>query len=103
MDDYAELVKALRTGYCDHRLLNQAADAIEELTLTAQSYKRGMETWADEAKRIDELSKKKVYWVLEPDRYFHWHCSGCGYVIGAMKMDCKFCPNCGGKVEEIDG
>ena len=46
---YAELVTALRTGYCDHKLLNEAADAIEELMMTAQSYKRGMEAWADEA------------------------------------------------------
>ena len=31
MEVYDDLVKSLRTGYCDHKLLNEAADAIEGL------------------------------------------------------------------------
>lgn len=52
-----ELVKRLRElphllfvqlhGHED--VVYQAADAIEELSLTAESYKRSMEAWADEA------------------------------------------------------
>lgn len=51
MTDYIGLVKALRDP-CPHEncvLSQQAADAIEELMLTAESYKRSMEAWADEA------------------------------------------------------
>lgn len=38
-------------------------------------------------------------WVEELDRRFHWHCSECGYVIGVIKMDCNYCPNCGTKMD----
>lgn len=38
-------------------------------------------------------------WVEELDRRFHWHCSECGYVIGVVKMDCNYCPNCGAKMD----
>jgi len=55
---YDELVKRLRNrriciqqsgSLDDFPLLREAADAIEELTATAESYKRSMEAWADEA------------------------------------------------------
>ncbi len=40
-------------GYatCSEELAEKAAAAIEELTATAESYKRSMEAWADEAAR----------------------------------------------------
>ena len=53
---YEDLVKRLREeadcpdNYAeDSCLMREAADAIEELTAIAESYKRSMEAWADEA------------------------------------------------------
>lgn len=37
MTDYTELIKALRTGYCYYTLLEEAADAIEELSKLADA------------------------------------------------------------------
>lgn len=55
---YDDLVEALRLcvkyGKTQDALENaeQAAIAIEELSLTAESYKRSMEAWADEAANV---------------------------------------------------
>lgn len=38
------------------------------------------------------------YWINEPDRYFHWHCSECGYVISGPHREFNYCPNCGTKM-----
>ena len=92
---YDELVKRLRycseehsgCGVCElsdncvlrARLLLQAADAIEELILTAESYKRSMEAWADVAanaqsnwipvtERLPKESDGMVF-VLLPDEF----------------------------------
>ena len=40
-------------------------------------------------------------WIVEEDRYNHWHCSECGYVIGVMKMDALYCPRCGAKLDRF--
>ena len=77
---YEELVKGLRRAFCTakNQLSNpycfvpyyeKAADAIEELTLIAESYKRSMEAWADEAVRPKWISVKERLpeegtWVL---------------------------------------
>ena len=53
-----------------------------------------------EAPTIDPV--KYGEWIEEPDRRFHWHCSECGYVIGVVKMDCNYCPNCGDKMDGDD-
>ena len=64
----------------------------------------GHEHTADEMveyQRIEELPAADVVevvrgeWIAEKDRSYHWNCSQCGYVVGPIKMDCKFCPNCG--------
>lgn len=39
------------------------------------------------------------YWINEPDRYFHWHCSECGYVISGPHSEFHYCPKCGTKME----
>lgn len=41
-------------------------------------------------------------WVPEPDRHYHWHCSECGYTVGVVRMDCKYCPNCGANMKGGD-
>lgn len=38
------------------------------------------------------------HWVEEPDRYFHWHCSECGYVISGPHREFNYCPKCGTKI-----
>lgn len=38
------------------------------------------------------------YWVEEPDRYFHWHCSECEYVISGPHREFNYCPKCGTKM-----
>ena len=57
MPEYDELVKALRTGYCDHKLLNEAADAIEEMSIVLKSYRNRMKAgcdWIPVTKRLPE-------------------------------------------------
>ena len=64
---YEELVKVLREP-CPHEnceLCYEAADAIEELTATAESYKRSMEAWADEAARAHDMMPR---WVPMTER-----------------------------------
>ena len=43
----------------------------------------------------DARPVKRGEWIPETDRHYHWHCSECGYVIGAMRMDADFCLKCG--------
>lgn len=40
------------------------------------------------------------YWVQEPDRENHWHCSQCGAVQGMACLAMKYCPECGAKMED---
>lgn len=46
------------TPICLSDHLKAAADAIEELSLTADSYKRSMEKWAVEAANVEEKCKE---------------------------------------------
>ena len=49
---------------------------------------------------------RRGYWIPEPDRYYHWHCSECGFTQGANTLVSLYCPNCGAKMdggEESDG
>ena len=50
-DDRCPYYNAGSRGYetCSEELAEKAADAIEELIFTAESYKRSMEAWADVA------------------------------------------------------
>jgi rubrerythrin len=47
---------------------------------------------------IDLLREQETTFVLEPDRYQHYHCEKCGYVTGIIARMHKFCPECGRKV-----
>ncbi len=49
---------------------------------------------------ILQNADRTATWVPEPDRRNHWHCSKCGYVIGILKVDAKYCLNCGCKMRE---
>ena len=70
--------------------------------------------YSDELKRMllrDNITQLKVYgddntcieyqrvkhgiWIVEEDRYFHWHCSKCGYVISGGMIEFNYCPKCG--------
>ena len=41
-----------------------------------------------------------AYWVKEPNRKNHWHCSNCGKVQGITSVAMKYCPECGSKMIE---
>ena len=40
------------------------------------------------------------YWIEEPDRMRHWHCSECGKVQGITCIGMKYCPECGARMAE---
>lgn len=44
------------------------------------------------------LREQETTFILEPDRYQHYHCEKCGYVTGIIARRHKFCPSCGRKV-----
>ena len=44
--------------------------------------------------------QKNGYWVEEPDRARHWHCSECGTVQGVTAMAMNYCPECGARMED---
>jgi rubrerythrin len=48
---------------------------------------------------IDLLREQETTFVLEPDRYQHYHCEKCGYVTGIIARMHKFCPECGREVK----
>lgn len=113
---YEELVKRLRNkaggleydGWVDTAAyLEEAADAIEELTATAESYKRSMEAWADEAARAQEMLPKKGKWHYQVlsvpggkgQTYAKWSCSRCKT---KFKNRSKFCPECGAHMRGSD-
>lgn len=53
----------------------------------------------DSAPTIDTTPVVRGWWVKEPDRYYHWHCSECGFVDGVHAMISEYCPKCGAKME----
>lgn len=52
---------------CVDNLMRRAADAIEELTAVAESYKRSMEAWADEAARARPRWIPVTEWLPKED------------------------------------
>lgn len=63
-------------------------------------------TWEDAMDLVDEaptIETKRVYygyWVEEPDRENHWHCSRCKTVQGMACLNMEYCPHCGAKMAE---
>lgn len=52
---------------------------------------------------VNGLEYKPVinaFWIEEPDRVNHWHCSNCGLVVGMACMAYKYCYNCGARMAE---
>ena len=39
--------------------------------------------------------RKYAYWIEEPDRSYHWHCSNCKTVQDITSVIMKYCPECG--------
>lgn len=70
---YEDLVKRLREihpeefgdawdlAFACQQTMHEAADAIEELSMTADSYKRSMEAWGDEAYRAYKKYAKSIF------------------------------------------
>lgn len=57
----------------------------------------------DVAPTVNAVPVVHGWWVKEPDRYYHWHCSECGFVDGVHAMISEYCPKCGAKMEGGDG
>lgn len=53
-----------------------------------------------DAPTVDAEPVRRGYWVSEPDRERHWHCSECGTVQGMTAMAMNYCPNCGARMAE---
>lgn len=89
MDDYIKRDEALSfpfaNGKYDHKNAN------EHFIFGCESYKE----WLEDLPTADVRENVHGEWIEEKDRYNHWHCSHCGYVIGLLKMDAKYCPHCG--------
>ena len=99
--------------YCDEKRCNEwhaikrepGADVISK-----SQYEEDRKDWLDRYIKEHDAHIKTIedyhaglathgYWINEPDRYFHWHCSECGYVISGPHREFHFCPKCGTKME----
>lgn len=54
--------------------------------------------WLNGQPTVDAEPVRHGYWINEPDRYFHWHCSECEYVISGPHREFNYCPKCGTKM-----
>lgn len=57
-------------------------------------------TRIEELPAVDAVPVIHAYWVEEPDRVNHWHCSNCGVVEGIHCMTMNYCPKCGARMAE---
>lgn len=63
------------------------------------------DAWQEIIDTLEELPSVEVKpiiqgkWVEETNRYYHWHCSECGQVQGAVRFFMNYCPNCGAKMD----
>ena len=49
---------------------------------------------------VDAAPVVYAYWIEEPDRERHWHCSNCGKTQGIASIAMKYCPECGARLAE---
>ena len=100
---HEDLVKALRTGYCEHKLLNEAADAIEEM----QRCIDGIEADNDSlCAKLEELSKqgKSGRWIKPVPGDGEPYCSECKREVplsGGLfpyPLYTAYCPSCGSEM-----
>lgn len=109
----AELCKTCaHTDVCTKtkNLLGDVYVPLHPVFFTMEERRKARENWeeyeANDYPCADYINETEVApvvrgkWIAEADRKYHWHCSECGYVIGLMKMDAHYCPNCGAKMEE---
>lgn len=69
-------------------------------TRTADIFKQNASIIHDALELLKAQELRFGYWVEEPDRMRHWHCSECGKVQGIMSIAMKYCPECGAKMVE---
>ena len=56
---------------------------------------------ADEAPTVETKKVYHGYWVEEPDRENHWHCSRCEAVQGVVCKAMRYCPDCGAEMDVV--
>lgn len=54
----------------------------------------------EELPAVDAVPVIHAYWVEEPDRVNHWHCSNCGCPVGIASIAYRYCYVCGAKMAE---
>lgn len=101
MNDYirrADAIQAL-VGITAYNSVEEIQAACFDSYARANGWLGGvMESIAALAEGVPAAAVRPVVrgeWIPETDRHYHWHCSECGYVIGAMRMDADFCLKCG--------
>ena len=93
MNDYISR-EAVLTCLCNRHCATDPAECLFKITHNGDP---GCFT-ADHILQIPAANVRPVKrgeWIPETDRHYHWHCSECGYVIGAIRMDADFCLKCG--------
>lgn len=92
MTDYIRRDEALSFPFANGKYDNKHAN--KHFIYGCESYKE----WLKGLPAADVRENVHGVWIEETDRYNHWHCSHCGYVIGLLKMDAKYCPHCGSQM-----
>ena len=54
----------------------------------------------EELPAVDAVPVVHAYWVEEPDRVNHWHCSNCECPVGIASIAYRYCYACGAKMAE---
>lgn len=80
------------------KLEEYKADYCVSLTEWQEGWNDAIDTIMSETPTVDAELVRHGYWINEPDRYFHWHCSECGYVISGPHREFNYCPKCGTKM-----
>ena len=54
----------------------------------------------ENAPTVDAVPIVHSRWVEDYDRKNHWHCEACGLTVGIIRLQAKFCLNCGAKMDK---
>ena len=82
-------------GDCDNWLMRDALDQLQQYDKDHVELVNQVDALAKMVRKLND-----AYWIEEPDRERHWHCSNCGKVHGMASIAMKYCPECGAKMIE---
>lgn len=61
----------------------------------------GIKAMLETQPAVDAAPIVHAQWIEEPDRYYHWRCSACGFVEGVVSKFYHYCPDCGAKMDDL--